>query len=71
MQLRHTAVMRLESYRKARQLRPEPDKQGGHEVRQIRSLERETRRNPGDRGGIRTHDPIIKSDVLYRLSYAV
>ena len=25
----------------------------------------------GDRGGIRTHDPIIKSDVLYRLSYAV
>lgn len=25
----------------------------------------------GDRGQIRTVDPIIKSDVLYRLSYAV
>lgn len=25
----------------------------------------------GDRGGIRTHDHLIKSQVLYRLSYAV
>lgn len=25
----------------------------------------------GDRAGIRTLDPIIKSDVLYQLSYAV
>ncbi len=25
----------------------------------------------GDRGGIRTRDPLIKSQMLYRLSYAV
>src|SRR3954471_24292074 len=25
----------------------------------------------GERGGIRTHDPMIKSHVLYRLSYAL
>ncbi len=28
-------------------------------------------RKTGDRGGIRTHDHLIKSQVLYRLSYAV
>ncbi len=31
----------------------------------------EKTRNRGDRGGIRTLDPLIKSQVLYRLSYAV
>jgi hypothetical protein len=25
----------------------------------------------GERGGARTHDPVIKSHVLYRLSYAL
>lgn len=25
----------------------------------------------GDSGGIRTHDPMIKSHVLYRLSYGI
>jgi hypothetical protein len=25
----------------------------------------------GERGGTRTHDPMIKSHVLYRLSYAL
>ncbi len=25
----------------------------------------------GERGGARTHDPLIKSQVLYRLSYAL
>jgi hypothetical protein len=25
----------------------------------------------GERGGDRTHDPVIKSHVLYRLSYAL
>ena len=25
----------------------------------------------GERGGTRTHDPLIKSQVLYRLSYAL
>ncbi len=27
--------------------------------------------NVGERGGARTHDPLIKSQVLYRLSYAL
>jgi hypothetical protein len=26
---------------------------------------------PGEPGGIRTHDPVIKSHVLYRLSYGL
>lgn len=25
----------------------------------------------GDPGGIRTHDPLIKSQMLYRLSYGI
>jgi hypothetical protein len=29
------------------------------------------RAKAGDRGGIRTHDLLIKSQLLYRLSYAI